>query len=283
MIGFGFNDILSALQHVKGGIPTQRLTSRIKLGEHRSRFFGPSYNLYDIKEFDPESDPLNMIVDLSSSLDAGLHSNKRRMLLEAIGFVGATGIRYQDPVGLIGFTDKVVLNLKPRSGKMNFYHLLKTVYDFLERSNPDNGKSAIRKTDFFATLDFVKRYFDKPCFIPVISDFVGFDKVLNSSLFRHIASRHELVFIFLDNPESYKAGEGLGYIKVKDIETGKIASISRRKLSKIEQKIRSDRRELRRELRKMGVYSVVLEYDKHLKRLQKFFTARRKHISTTGR
>ena len=33
----------------------------------------------------------------------------------------------------------------------------------------------------------------------------------------------------------------------------------------------------------MGVYSVVLEYDKHLKRLQKFFTARRKHISTTGR
>jgi len=307
---FGFNDILYALQHVRGGIPIQRLTSRIRLGEHGSRFFGPSYNLFDIKEFDPEIDPPNMIVDipggdediiyarrciedheakinflidLSSSIDTGIHSNKRRMVLEAIGFVGATGIRYQDPVGLIGFADRIILNLKPKSGKMNFYHLLSVVYDFLEKSNPDDKKNIVRTTNFFAALDFIRRNFDRPCVIPVISDFLDFEKVLESSLFRLVASRHEMMFIFIDEPEIYKTSRGFGYVKVRDVETGRITSVSRRKLSVIEKEARNKRTNLRRELRKIGIHSVVLEYGKHLKRLQRFFLARRKSGRYTGR
>lgn len=305
MKDFGFNDILSALDHIKGGIPVRRLTNRIRLGEHKSFYFGPSYNLYDIKEFDSESDPPNMIVDLpggeddviyarrciedhevkinfivdlSSSIDTGIYANKRRMLLEAIGFIGATGIRYQDPVGLIGFTDKITLNLRPKCGKMNFYYLLKTVYDFLEKHDPDNNKVLPRRTDFLATLDFVRRFFDKPCVIPIISDFMGFEKVITSRLFRLVASRHELIFIFLDDPEMYRAAGGMGYIKTRDVETGRITSISRRKMIKGGREIRSQRKELRKELRKMGVQSVVLEYGKHFKRLQRFFMARNKHI-----
>ena len=304
MSGFRFNDILSALQYVKSGIPVKRLTSRIRLGTHRSRFFGPSHNVFDIKELDPESDQRNMIVevpggdedeeyvrrciedhevkinffvDLSSSIDTGFYFNKRRTLLEAIGFIGSTGIRYQDPVGLIGFTDRMVLNLKPRCGKMNFFYLLKTVYDFLDRNEPEKIKGPIRKTDFFAVLDFIRRFFDKPCLIVIISDFIGFEEAINSRLFRLVSSRHELMFIFLDEPEVYLRGKGFGYVRVKDSETGRTRIISRRKLKEIEKEIRLKRTKMRRELRKMGVYSVVLEYGKHLKRLQRFFKARSKY------
>lgn len=304
MNDFRFNDILSALDHIKGGIPIQRLTGRIKLGEHRSLYFGPSYNLYDIKEFDPESDPpsmivevpggdedviyarrciedhevkVNFLVDLSSSIDIGVYAYKRRMLLEAIGFIGATGIRYQDPVGLVGFTDKIILNLKPKSGKMNFYYMLKVVYDFLEKNDPDKRKIQARKTDFFAALDFIRRYFDKPCFVPVISDFVGFEEVVKSRLFRVVASKHEFMFIFLDDPQEQYSGKGFGYIVTKDIETGRRSIVSRRKMVEIEKKIRLRRKSLRRELRKMGIQSVVLEYGKHFKRLRRFFMARRKY------
>lgn len=305
MKDFGFNDILSALDHVKGGIPVQKLTSRIKLGEHRSLFFGPSYNLYDIKEYDPESDLPNMIVevpggdeetvyarrcienheikvnflvDLSSSIDTGIHAFKRRMLLETVGFIGATGVRYQDPVGLIGFADRIILNKRPRSGKMNFYHLLKTVYDFLEGHDPNKRKLPARKTNFFLILDFVRRYFDKPCFIPFISDFVGFEEVFQSSLFRQVASKHELMFIFLDDPQEHLSGKGWGYLTTRDIETGRRQIISRRKMVKIEKEIRLRRKKLRKELRKMGIQSVVLEYGKHFKRLRRFFIARRKSV-----
>ena len=166
--------------------------------------------------------------------------------------------------------------VKPKCGKMNFYHLLKTVYGFLEQQDQNDKKNITRKTDFFTALDFIRRYFDKPCFIPVVSDFVGFDKILSSRIFRMLASRHEFIFIFLDEPEMYDASRGFGYLKVKDIETGQIKSVSRRKIDGKE--IRLERTELRRELRKMGVQSVVLEYGKHFKRLRRFFMARRKYI-----
>lgn len=309
MKDLSFNDVLAALTHIKSGIPLERLTSRIRLGEHRSLFFGPSHNLYDIKEFDPECDPPNMIVevpggdedtvyarrcieehevrinflvDLSSSVDAGIDFNKRKLLLETIGFIGVTGTRYQDPVGLMGFVDKVVLNLKPRCGVNNFYYLLKTVFDFLAKCDSKENKNKRRKTDFFAALDFVRRSFNRPCLIPVISDFVGFEKVMNSPLLRMVASKHELLFIFLDDPLEFLGAEGVGQIRTEDIESGDQVVVSRRKLFQIEKEIRAERKELRTNLRRMGIDSVVLEYGKqgrHFNRLTRFFLRRHKQLS----
>ena len=164
---FDFNDILSSINQLRGGIPALRLSSRIHLGEHRSFFFGPSYDFYDIQEYDPERDPPNQIipnfigpdediiyarrcieqhdvkvmlmVDLSSSLDAGINLVKRRMLLEAIGFIGITATRYQDPLGLVGFTEKIVLNMPARSGSNNFFYLFRNVYDFLDRHSVEKN------------------------------------------------------------------------------------------------------------------------------------------------
>ncbi len=312
MKDLNFNDVLSALTHIKSGIPLERLTSRIRLGEHKSLFFGPSHNLYDIKEFDPECDPPNMIVevpggdedtiyarrcieahevkinfliDLSSSVYAGMNLNKRKLLLEALGFVGVTGVRYGDPVGLTGFTDKVVLNLKPRCGANNFYYLLRVVYDFLANHDLDSRKVQRSRTDFFSVLDFIRRSFNRPCFIPVISDFVGFEKVVSSSLLRSVSAKHEMVFIFLDDPSELLAAKGVGQIRIEDIESGSQSVVSRRKLSEIDKDLRIRRKNLRKELRRMGIDSVVLEYDekrrmRHFNRLYKFFLRRHKQLNS---
>ncbi|KKR02483.1 MAG: hypothetical protein UT29_C0002G0045 [Candidatus Yanofskybacteria bacterium GW2011_GWA1_39_13] len=309
MKDLSFNDVLAALTHIKSGIPLERLTSRIRLGEHRSLFFGPSHNLYDIKEFDPECDPPNMIVevpggdedvvyarrciethevkinfliDLSPSVYAGVDLNKRKLLLEALGFIGVTGVRYGDPVGFTGFTDKIVLNSTPRCGANNFYYLVRIVYDYLRDNDPTKKKIKKDKTDFFAALDFVRRSFDKSCFIPVISDFVGFEKVVDSPLLRMVASKHELIFIFLDDPLELLGAQGFGQIRTEDIESGDQIVVSRRRLSQIEKEIRAERRELRTKLRRMGIDSVVLEYGKqgrHFNRLTRFFLRRHKRLS----
>lgn len=305
---FNFNDVLSALTHIKSGIPLKRLTSRIRLGEHRSLFFGPSHNLYDIKEFDPECDPPNMIVDipggdegvvyarrcieehevkinflidLSASMYAGFGANKRKLLLEAIGFIGVTGIRYGDPVGLVGFTDKVVLNLTPKCGANNFYHFLKVVYEYLEKNDPLITRGLKSRTDFFAALDFVRRSFNRPCFIPVISDFVDFEKVASSSLLRAVAAKHEMIFIFLDEPSEFINAGGLGQIRMEDAEKGNQFLVSRKKVYQVEKDLRQKRYRLRENLGKMGIDSIVLEYDpnrktRHYNRLYKFFLKRQK-------
>ncbi len=312
MNNFNFNDVLSALTNIKSGIPVEKLTGRVRLGEHRSLFFGPSHKLYDIKEFDPECDPPNMIVDvpggdedtiyarrcieehevkinflidLSSSVYAGMDFNKRKLLLEALGFIGVTGVRYGDPIGLMGFTDKIVLNLTPRCGANNFYYLLRVVYDFLEEHNPNKKKVQKSKTDFFAVLDFIRKSFNRSCFIPVISDFVDFEKVVDSPLLRLVSAKHELIFIFLDDPLEFLVAKGVGHIRIEDMESGNQVVVSRRKLPEIEKDLRERRIQLRKKLRRMGIDSIVLEYDnnrrmRHFNRLYKFFLKRHKQLSS---
>ncbi|MBI2058049.1 MAG: hypothetical protein HYT63_03685 [Candidatus Yanofskybacteria bacterium] len=303
MKNFAFNDVVSALTHIRGGIPAIRLSSRARHAEHKSVFFGPSHDFHDIQEYDPQRDLPNQIIhhlvgpddeiysrkcveyhdikvifltDLSSSIDAGFNFLKRRLLLETIGYVGLTGARYQDPIGLAGFDEKIVLNLPARSGQNNFYHLLRVVYDFLAERDPDDKKTPKRKTDFFLALDFVRRSFNKRCFIPVISDFVGFEKVLDSSLLRTVASKHELIFLFLDDPLEFGLASGIGYVRREDIETGKQYVVSRSKLVSVEKEIRVKRKGLRKDLARLGIQSKVLEYGKHFNRLFRFFESRHK-------
>ena len=308
MKSFTFNDILSALTHIRGGIPAARLSTRVRLAEHRSVFFGPSYDFYDVQEYDSERDLPNQIIpslvgpndeiyarkcveyhevkniilaDLSSSIDAGLDFIKRRLLLETIGYIGLTGARYQDLIGLAGFTDRIVFNLPARCGQNNFYHLLKTVYDLLAERGLDDKKTPKHKTDFFAAFDFVRRSLNRRCFIPMISDFIGLEKVVSSSLLRTVASKHDMIFVFLDDPQELVSAGGIGYIRTGDIEEGRQRIVSRSKLAGEEKEIRAQRRELRKELRGLGIQSVVLEYGKHFNRLFRFFERRRK--TRTGR
>ncbi|OGN07673.1 MAG: hypothetical protein A3B86_02440 [Candidatus Yanofskybacteria bacterium RIFCSPHIGHO2_02_FULL_38_22b] len=308
-ISFKFSDILSSLDHIKGGIPLIKLSRRLRLGSHKSVFFGPSNILFDIREYDEDRDPSNLIVwslydpdegiiwamktieehevpirffvDLSSSaIDAGIDHSKRRMLLEAVGFIGTTGARYQDQIGLTGFTDRIVLNLPPKGGVFSFVHMLKTLYDFMERHPADGKKINVRKTDFAVMLDFIRRTCDRQCFIPVISDFVGFERMLASNqslrLLKFIASKHEVIFIFLDNPLEVASMAGPGSLRLENIETGDQITISRKQAHEIGREIRRQRRALRKELRKIGIYSVVLEPGKQINRLRKFFMIRHK-------
>jgi len=299
---FSFNEILSALTHIRGGLPTTRLSNRVRLAGHRSVFFGQG-DFHDIQEYDPERDLPNQIIqhlvgpngeiysrkcveehevkaiflaDLSPSIDAGHDFVKRRLLLETIGYVGLTGARYQDPIGLAGFTDKIVLKLPARCGQRNFIHLLKVVYDFLVERDPDDKKTPKEKTDFLAALDFVRRSFRKRCFILVVSDFIGFEEVVSSSLLRSIASKHELVFLFLDDPRELVSAGGFGYVRRQNIEGGKSRLVSRSKLAREESRIRAARKELRQELKGLNIQSVVVEPGKDFNRLFRFFERRRK-------
>lgn len=309
MKSFDFKDVLSTLTHIRGGIPSARLSSRVRLGEHKSVFFGQG-DFFDMQEYDPQRDSPSQIIpsfvgpdedviysrkcielhevkiifltDLSSSLDSGIGFVKRRLLLEAIGYIGATGTRYQDPVGLIGFDDRIVLNLPARCGTSNLCNVLKNVYDFFEWHNPEDKKTSRRGTDFFIGLDFVRRSYQRPCFIPMISDFIGFEKLIDSPLLRTVASKHELMLIFLDDPPELTMNKGPGYIRLEDIETGKQSIVSRGKMFELENELRAKRRETRNRLKKMGIYSVVLEYGKtgrHFNRLHRFFLKRHKSVN----
>ena len=308
-VGFSFNDILNSLGHIKDGIPMLRPSNRIIPGLHKSIFFGPSCDIYDIREYDKDRDPPNLIIysmydpnegivwamktreehgavvhilaDLSdSTINSGTELIKRRMLLEAVGFIGLSGSRYMDRVALTGFTDRIALRIPGRSGVLNAIHLLRILYDCLERDLPKENREP-RKTNFITALDFIRRNLHKRCFIPIISDFIGFEEAMQSirfmKLLKNVADKHEVVLIFLDDPEEILKSVGTGYLRETDIETGKqtVTPRSRKKREKMAQEIRVARDVLRKvKLKQLRIGSVVLEPGKQIYRLQKFFMKR---------
>ena len=307
MKALSLSEVIADITHIRGGVPLARLARSSRLAGHRSTFFGPSYDFVDIQEYDPDRDPPNQIiyslgdedtiyarkcieehetqivflVDLSSSIDSGQGLAKRKMLLSAIGCIGLTGARAQDPVGLIGFTDRIILDLPKRCGNSYVYYLVQAVYDLLAELNPSTKRSNTRKTDFAIALASLQQSVARPSVIVMISDFVEFDQMADSALLAQVAARHELLLVFLDDPVELTSGLGLGYMRTEDIETGRQHVVSRRKLAKMEKELRQRRKEMRGRLGNMGITSVVLEPNKLFKRLQKFFTIQSTNTART--
>lgn len=61
---------------------------------------------------------LLLAVDLSHSMlfEISQDSNKAILLLDLIGGIGLTRARLHDALGLVGFSDRIELFLKPRHG-----------------------------------------------------------------------------------------------------------------------------------------------------------------------
>ena len=300
MMGFSLADIYSSIERIENVIPVESLSKRLRFGEHKSVFKSTGHDFDQIKEYDPEDDsifeilwnsigtdgklyvrkaiatkefPAVILGDLSTSMTFGVdYRCKERMFLETMGNIGMTCSHGQDPMGFIGFAEDILFDEQPRLGQDHVDYLIEEVYKFFQAISSDGkGKLDRKKTDFDKAFRFFsERYANNQCFVVAISDFIGVEEFANSQILKDVANQHEVVFIFLDDPEEFKFS-GPGYIKMENMETGEQISVSRRMSSNF---IRNRRKNIREELRNIGVDSMVLEYGKHFQRLHRFFLAR---------
>ena len=195
--------------------------------------------------------------------------------MELIGIFGLSHAHIIDPVGILGFSDKVELFLKPKLGSRYVFYMAKAIF---ERVELERKLKERRKTDFSAMADFLSTRVRTRHSIIVISDFIEFmndGSVVDPDLLRHLSSKHDILFVFLDDPGEFAAKGKLGYVRVSNIETGEQAVISLRKLKQINREIKERRNKLQERLVKTGIDSVVLTYGNHLFELNKFFSMRR--------
>ena len=306
---FAIEDIFSSIQRSANKIPAGTLSARLRFGEHKSDFRDQGYDFYQIREYDPERDSVSQIqwssfdpdgtvyvreakitkefvvivmADLSSSMafSAG-YPCKIRLLLETIGSIGLTCFHGQDPMGLIGFADNVIFDEPPRVGENNTYYLLEKLYDYFETMFKELSEGQPgRGTDFPEALDFfAKRYGNKRCFVVVVSDFIGCENLIDSPILQDITSQHEAVFLFLDDPNEFKIKSPWGFLRTRDVESGKIGTVSLRRFQQSGRITRMFRKRLREELGSAEVDSVVLEPGK-IDRLARFFQTRQEKFRT---
>lgn len=296
----GLTRIFSAMTALSCGIRAKRRSSHLRFGDHPSVFVGEGHDFHQLKDYDPSQDSPHRIawyhstepdeikvlefvepkeeivilaLDLSSSMVFGVEEPKKLcLMLEIAGTLGLTASRFQDRVGFVGFTDRIVMKEPPRLGSDYVYYFIGRAYEFL---NP-KGKFSGRKTNLYVLLDYLEKSLASSSLVFVISDFIGWEKIASTPIIRSLTSRHELIFIIVDDEQEFSTdGINRGIVRIKDMEEGRVVDISLRNLGKIRKEILADREEMIRKLNKVGVDSLVLTYGNHISKLESFLEGRR--------
>lgn len=312
---FDLNDIHSSIHKAANALPISTPASRVRYGDHTSRFKGQGPDFYQIVEYDSEEHAIDQIqwhltdpdgtvfvreakitkdfavvimADLSTSMMfSANYPFKLRLLFETIGNIGLTCSHAQDPMGFIGFAEDIIFDERPKVGEGSVYYLLGELYKFFEGIEGDSrGLLKRGETNFQKAFEiFASKYINKHCCLIVISDFVGAEEFFTSRMLHDVSNQHEIIPLFLDDPNEFSINRMFGYLRTTSIETGETIVVPLRKIIKIGQEIRQRRKEMRKCLKDFGIDSMVLEYTakgKHYERLYRFFLHRQEVIKNGG-
>ena len=149
------------------------------------------------------------ILDVSASQNIGNpNAQKIDIAKEICGVLSLSAVKEASQVGLISFSDKKELYIKPGKGQTHAYQIISSIF----KQIPTSPRTNLNKAIGFA-LDLLKR----KSLVIVISDFIdeGYFKNLKA-----LAAKHDVVAIHLmDNRETELSS--LGIIPLKDMESGK--------------------------------------------------------------
>jgi len=241
----------------------------LTMGEHRSVFHGSGFDFVGLREWQPGDRPSTIdwpqstitnfsplivrdfeqpstgtvvvLADNTPSTRCGMHGKViASSVARAIGTIGMSAVFFQDPFGLISFGSNFrSLNaVRPRTGKTHVVHCLNAYQHGIGTLELKNAET------LHLTIDGFMR---KTTMIPVVSDFL-FENA--SEIIRELALLNVIHDVFVVVVESAFAFElppvGVGWIKVFDAETGRNATLTRRMLLELADRIRAWQDEVER-------------------------------------
>ncbi|GIJ95951.1 hypothetical protein CAPN001_05200 [Capnocytophaga stomatis] len=231
-------EILKKVRKIE--IKTRRLSDNIFGGEYHSTFKGRGmtfsevrpyqygddirnidwnvtarYNEPFVKVFEEERElTLMLMVDVSGSELFGTSQQfKSEMITEIAATLAFSALQNNDKTGLILFSDQIELYIPPKKGKSHVLRIIRELIEFEPKSY---------KTNIAQAFEFLSSVMKKKAIVFVLSDFMdrNYEKPVR------IASRkHDVTGIRV-----YDAKEttlpNLGYITVKDAETGELLLVN---------------------------------------------------------
>ena len=233
--------------------------------------------IYKIERMEHKQIPTLFVVDLSHStlFEISRDSNKALLLLDVIGAIGLTRARLHDPVGLLAFSDRIELFVKPKPGSAQIFRIAHEIFERLELGR----QSAVRRrADLSVALRFVAARLKARHSLVIVSDLVDVidnDDALDFKLVGRVAWKHDVSVLVLDDPDEFKTATRLGFLRIANIETGAQTVVSTRRLPLIRRGIEEALARLRTRLkRECGVDSEVLMPGRHFEALARFLATR---------
>ncbi len=163
-----------------------------------------------------------LVVDVSGSTRVGTggrdgRTDRRLQIARVAGGLALAGIRNQDRIGLLTFTDRVERYLTPRRTRGHAWAVIQHVYE---------ASSGSRGTDLAEALRFALRVQRRRAVVVVVSDFLDpgpWDRALGAA-----ARRHKVHAIAVHDPID-DGLPALGLVELVDAETGRTRLVDARR------------------------------------------------------
>jgi uncharacterized protein (DUF58 family) len=175
-----------------------------------------------VKQFVEERElTVLLAVDLSGSMGTGSRARtKRQVAAEALALLAFSALRNNDKVGLVAFTDRIELLVRPKKGRG---HVLRLVREVLAK------KPEGRATDLVSAVETATHLSKQRAIVALVTDLIGCPlgtaagNALEKKL-KVLARRHDLLVIEVRDPIEDELPNA-GLVSVRDPETGKLALV----------------------------------------------------------
>lgn len=224
-----------------------------------------------VKRFEEERElTVMLLVDTSASTHFGtVKQLKSEMAAELAAVFAFSAITNNDKVGLVMFSDRIELALRPKKGTR---HVLRVIRDVLSFEPQGRG------TDIGLALEHLNHVTKRRCVTFVLSDFL--DAGLQRSLL--VANRrHDIIAVVLDDPRE-ESLPNVGLIQLQDPETGErvvVDTSDARVRREFEEASVLRRRQRDLLLRSVDVDAIVVRTDRpYAEALMRFFRMRERRL-----
>jgi len=236
-------DILKRVRQIE--IKTRGLSSNIFAGEYHSAFKGRGMMFSEVREYQYGDDVRNidwnvtarfnrpfvkvfeeereltvmLLIDVSGSREFGTTwRTKKNMISEMAAVLAFSAIQNNDKIGVILFSNKVEKFIPPKKGRKHILHIIREMVGF----EPENSE-----TDIAGVLRYLTNAIKKRCTAFVISDFLdtNFEDALKIA-----NQKHDVVALKVFDPRETEL-PNIGFVKLKDAETGQLRWINTSKRS----------------------------------------------------
>ncbi|MCP4654132.1 MAG: DUF58 domain-containing protein [bacterium] len=284
-------DLLRKVRHIE--ISTRRLVDQGVAGDYHSAFKGRGIEFAEVRPYEPGDDvrtidwnvtarmgepyvkryveerdlTVFLAIDVSGSLQYGSRNIlKRELAAELAALLGFAAVCNNDRVGAALLSDRLELYLRPDRRRT---HVLRLVREILMR--PPGGH-----TELDRGLRAALRNLKQRAVVFLISDFLD---TLPSGALTAAAARHDVIAVEIFDPGDH-APPSRGPVVLRDAESGRLATLSSRRLVREHtQRRRRERDEFQQLLGQLGVDHLEIRTDRpYLGTLVGFFAERRRRF-----
>jgi uncharacterized protein (DUF58 family) len=164
------------------------------------------------KDFEEKELSAIIMADLSRSMEfASVERSKRELLARVAAILAFSATCNNMKVGLLGFTDRIELDIPLKSGSRQIWQILESLWEVKPTSS---------KTDFALPFNHLFGKLKTSALIFLISDFIQAEEALHGHALRNIARKHDLVPVILEDDWDETLPSGRGFARLRDAESG---------------------------------------------------------------